>query len=243
MRFGKIQYLNLIVFDVFAKQYQATSSFKKILTLKKSYPSKLNREFLFKRIDAGFISSIAGVPSHYSAKVCQAGIIANKEVWSVLVLSSESKDDYQSATSNALCKVLGLKGEVLIGDRALQFYYNNHVKSFSDMAKVWYDKTRLPFVFGRLCFNTHKNFYQTMTKHFNIKLGRYNKYYKGIKIPHYILMSYITKLHIDKQFANKYLQRIYYTIGPKEQRGLLRFYRYVRLMRIKNPQRFCNSFL
>lgn len=36
-----------------------------------------------------------------------------------MICLPEEGDDYQSATSNALLRVLGLKGRVLIGDRAL----------------------------------------------------------------------------------------------------------------------------
>ena len=109
MLFGKIEYLNLLPFDVFLKGYTTSNSFKSTCNYKRSYPAKLNKEFLF-RIDAGFISSIAGMNAHYKTKACKAGIIAYKEVWSV-VLEFSPASDYQSATSNALCLVLDLKGQ------------------------------------------------------------------------------------------------------------------------------------
>ena len=37
----------------------------------------------------------------------------------MICIQGKEGSDYQSATSNALLKVLGLKGRVLIGDRAL----------------------------------------------------------------------------------------------------------------------------
>ena len=242
MRFGKIEYLNLLPFDVFMKGYNASSSFKMACNYKKGYPAKLNKDFLFKRIDSGFISSIAGIHSHYQSKVCQAGIIACKEVWSVLVLESKPASDYQSATSNALCAVLDLKGAVLIGDRALKYYYdclygNTPQLPYKDMAKAWYDKTGLPFVFGRACFHLHGKFYKNLIYDFNHKLGQ-GKQYKGIKIPHYILMPYVEKIGINKSFAREYLQHIYYTIGAKEKRALMLFYRELRLKGIKPPKRF-----
>ncbi|RDU67099.1 menaquinone biosynthesis protein [Helicobacter didelphidarum] len=276
MRFGKIEYLNLLVFDIFVKQYPTSSYFKINFNLKKSYPAKLNRDFLFHRIDAGFISSIAGMKSYRRKKTCNAGIIANKEVWSVLVLPLDSKRDYQSATSNALSQVLNLKGEVLIGDRALQYYFqqtkkeiktaNNSqveyknkknimqynqdsmqflslalneyaLQDFTDMAHVWYSKTKLPFVFGQMCFNQNGIFYNKMIESFCKKLGQ-GKNFKGIKVPHYILMQRIKSLNITKQFAQEYLKRIYYKIGSKEYIALLRFYRELRLKQIKPPKRF-----
>ena len=124
MRFGKIDYLNLAPFDVFIKSYPSTSGFKYFINLRKSYPAKLNSDFLLGRIDAGFISSIAGYKSHLKNSATMSGIIAKGAVWSVIVMPKNDKSDYQSATSNALCKVLGLNGEVLIGDRALKYRYN-----------------------------------------------------------------------------------------------------------------------
>lgn len=242
MRFGKIEYLNLLPFDVFMKGYNTSSSFKMACSYKKGYPAKLNKDFLFRRIDSGFISSIAGIHSHYNSKVCEAGIIAFKEVWSVLVLESEPAKDYQSATSNALCSVLELSGAVLIGDRALKhrydYLYGDTPKlPYVDMARVWYDKTGLPFVFGRACFHRNDTFYKNLIRDFNHKLGQ-GKQYKGVKIPHYILEPYLKKIGITKSFALSYLQYIYYKMGPKEKRALSIFYRYLRLKRISPPKRF-----
>ncbi len=238
MRFGKIEYLNLLTFDIFLKQYKTTSNFKSILNLKKNYPSRLNKEFLYNRIDAGFISSIAGINSHYKSRTCKVGIIANKEVWSVLLIDSKTTMDYQSATSNALSIVLGLTGGVLIGDRALKYYYDNENKlDMLDMATLWHKKTRLPFVFGYLCFNKYGDFYQKLAIDFNKKVGK-NKFYKGIKIPHYLIMPYVKNIGISKKFAQQYLKNIYYTIGTKEYTALIRFYRELRLKHIKPPKRF-----
>ena len=248
MRLGKIEYLNLIIFDIFIKKYPASSSFKYGLHLKKSYPSKLSYDYLFGRIDAGFISSITEPKSLYKSPHgagSRLGIIAQKEVWSVLVLHEDSSNDYQSATSNALCKVLDLNGRVLIGDRALGYFYTKKSdldskkdsKDFTDMAWAWYEKNRLPFVFGRLCFHGSNDFYEAMTKDFIKKIGS-GKKYKGIKIPHYIIMKYVTKLNIDKDFARKYIEKIFYVINSKERAALKRFYRSLRLKGIKSPKRF-----
>lgn len=227
MRFGKIDYLNLAPFDVFIKSYPMTSGFKKFLQLRKSYPSKLNKDFLFKRIDAGFISSIAGYYSYRKNKVTYSGIISKGKVWSVIVMPKPKSDDYQSATSNALCKVLGLNGEVLIGDRALKYRYGGgeHI----DMGEEWHKRKHLPFVFGRFCFNNHKRLYQDISKKFNKK---------PIKIPQYLLEEYSKKTSIPKKYIIEYLKHIYYKIGKKEQLGLKRFYRELLFKRIKKPSRF-----
>lgn len=227
MRFGKIDYLNLAPFDIFIKSYPTTSGFKKFLYLHKSYPARLNQDFLFRRIDAGFISSIAGYYAHQKRLVTKSGIIAKGDVWSVILLPNPSKKDYQSATSNALCEVLKLKGEVLIGDRALLHRYQE--KEHIDMGKIWFQKHQLPFVFGRLCFNKHKKIYERISLEFN---------QKKIKIPYYLLQQYETKSQIDKKYILRYLKNIYYKIGKKELLGLQRFYRELLFKQIQKPMRF-----
>ena len=291
MRFGKIQYLNLLPFDVFVKSYPATTRFKSAAFANRSYPSKLNQSFLFHRIDAGFISTIAGATAHRKHKATQAGIIAKGAVWSVLSLESngdsallkkhrltpsdslvlgshslestfskvdsrvdchatahaaarnddktaQSKNadsspqaqsprkDYQSDTSNALSTILGLHGRVLIGDRALQYRFNGG--KAIDMGQVWWEKHRLPFVFGRLCYNSYGEFYNNIARAF-VK--------KRVKIPHYILQARAKACGIPPHYIREYLAHIHYHIHAKERVGLERFYRALRLKAIKPPSR------
>ena len=230
MRFGKIDYLNLLPFDVCVKAYPLPSYIKKCILLKKSYPAKLNQDFLFGRIDAGFISSIAGYDSHYAHRACPSGIIAKGAVWSVIVKKG-CGFDYQSDTSNALLQVLGLQGEVLIGDRALLFKHNGG--EFEDMGALWWERTELPFVFGRLCFRAHGELIERISKVFNKHYGNKHK-----KIPYYILMAAARRSGLESWYILEYLEHIFYAIGAKEKRGLERFYREVRLKRIKRPHRF-----
>ena len=371
MRFGKIQYLNLLPFDVFVKSYPATTRFKSAAFANRSYPSKLNQSFLFHRIDAGFISTIAGATAHRKHKATQAGIIAKGAVWSVLSLESngdsallkkhrltpsdslvlgshslestfekvdsrvdchaaahaaarndnktaQSKNadsspatnasepqnkraesafdkrvaggrifdekaglcsgeqgdktcglsrelatnstlfrktskavqgeaeagffskkptpktpkaesprkDYQSDTSNALSTILGLHGRVLIGDRALQYRFNGG--EAIDMGQVWWEKHRLPFVFGRLCYNSYGEFYNNIAQAF-VK--------KRVKIPRYILQARAKACGIPPHYVREYLAHIHYHIHTKERVGLERFYRALRLKAIKPPSR------
>ncbi len=226
MRFGKIRYLNLLPFDVFIKSYPLPTRFKQALFLKSSYPSKLNQLFLFKRIDAGFISTIAGYKSHHQNKATMSGICAKGAVWSVIILPKDKSKDYQSDTSNALCDVLGLSGEVLIGDRALKKCYEG--AQFIDMGEAWSKKTRLPFVFGRLCFNAYGKLYSKISKAFNSK---------KVKIPHFILKQRALESGIKSSYILEYLKRIHYKIGSKEKAGIGRFYRSLRIKQIKIPKR------
>ncbi|WP_121279389.1 MqnA/MqnD/SBP family protein [Helicobacter pylori] len=227
MRFGKIDYLNMLPFDVFIKSYPTPCYFKQFLRLKKTYPSKLNESFLFRRIDAGFISSIAGYS--FALHSYSLGIVAYKEVLSVLVVDTKNAFDKESASSNALSKVLGLKGGVLIGNKALQFYYSNPKKDFIDLAALWYEKKCLPFVFGRLCYYQNKDFYKRLSLAFK---------HKKTKIPYYILKEAALKTNLKRQDILNYLQKIYYTLGKKEQSGLKAFYRELLFKRIQKPKRF-----
>ena len=222
MRFGKINYLNLVPFDIFIKKYPAPSTFKAFLNHHKSYPAKLNKEFLFKRIDAGFISSIAGM----KAQKTNSGIIAYGEVWSVIVLPKPPKSDYQSASSNALARILGVKGEVLIGDRALRYKLNGG--EYVDLGLAWWQKHHLPFVFGLLCFNKNADFYNKISRRFNAS---------RVKIPQYLLEIYAKNCGVAKRDILEYLTHIHYQITPKGKIALNSFYRALRIERIKPPNR------
>ena len=223
MRFGKISYLNLVPFDIFIKKYPTTSAFKAFLNHHKSYPAKLNKEFLFKRIDAGFISSIAGA----KAQKTNSGIVAYGAVWSVIVIPKATKSDYQSASSNALAQILGENGEVLIGDRALRYKLSGG--KYVDLGQKWWEKYRLPFVFGLLCFNKNEAFYRAISAKFNAT---------RVKIPQYLLANYAKDSGVAKSDIVKYLTRIHYKITPKGKVALMRFYRLVRLNGIKIKGRF-----
>ena len=231
MRFGKIDYLNLLPFEVFIHSYPAPSHFKLFYRKKKSYPSKLNQEFLFGRIDAGFVSSIlASNPNQFYAS--KIGIVAKKEVISVICLPKKSGEDYQSNTSNALLKVLKIKGGVLIGDRALREVLRQKVlgqKDYIDMAQLWVKKQNLPFVFGRLCIKKHRDFFEKL-------IAAFAK--KPIKIPQYLLQDASKKSKIEAKEILKYLQVLSYKIDNKASLGVKRFYRELRLAGIKPPKRF-----
>lgn len=229
MRFGKIAYLNLLPFDVFIKKYPTPSYFKSFLGLRQSYPARLNKDFLRRRIDAGFISSIAGYESMRAGKATNAGIVARGAVWSVIALQGEQKDDYQSASSNALARVLGVVGEILIGDRALAYKLCHDSHSYVDLGEKWWEAHHLGFSFGRLCFHTHGAFYTQMAQSF-IR--------KRVKIPHYILQKRARDSHIDSKDILAYLKHIHYAIGKKEKLALARFYTGLRLKGIKKPRRF-----
>ncbi|MBA1438109.1 MAG: hypothetical protein FAF05_03840 [Epsilonproteobacteria bacterium] len=210
MVFGKIEYLNLLPFHIFIKRF-APSHAKAIMEHKKGVPAKINKAFVSRRVDAAFISSIAAQKySHLSL-----GIIAKQEVQSVIVIPSNTQElDSESATSNVLLHVMGLEGKVLIGDKALRYALKND--NYIDMAKLWYERYRLPFVFALLCFHKDKKLYQKIEKNF-LK--------KEIKIPQYMLKKSAKRVGVSPKEAKEYLKLISYNLDAKAQRGLLKFYK------------------
>lgn len=228
MRLGKIDYLNLLPFDVFVKKFPLSNQNKAMISYKKSYPAKLNRDFLFSRIDGGFLSSIMAYGKKSIALDC--GIVAYGEVWSVLALPRDSKSDYQSASSNALIQVLGISGEVLIGDRALVYKLGGG--EGIDLGKMWWDQKKLPFVFGLFCVAKKREEARRIAKSFSKK---------KIAIPFYLLHKASQKSGVEPKAILKYLQKISYRLGTKEKRGLLLFHRELLFLRIKKPKRFCSN--
>ena len=146
MIFGKIEYLNLLPFHLFLKRTLRHGIEKKAWQKRGSIPSRINRAFETGRIDAAVISSIKS----RGRECTDFGIVADGEVMSVLVLPGKNRRDTDSDTSNALADLLGIDGEVMIGDKALRYRLANPDKGI-DLAEAWKEETGLPFVFARLC--------------------------------------------------------------------------------------------
>jgi len=211
MIFGKIEYLNLLPFHVFMKRYARSSQMRHILHYKRGVPSQINKKFHSRQIDAAFISSITSA----QCQCLNLGIIARKEVKSVLLLPGENKADNESASSNILAKVLKLQGEVIIGDKALRYYLNNENKGI-DLAKVWFEEHGLPFVFARLCYHGDKKPYEKLSKKF---------LRNSHKVPQYILKTASLNTQIDPADILDYLKLIEYKLDPHALLSLKRFLR------------------
>ncbi len=212
--FGKIEYLNLLPFHIFMKRFTRSSQQSMSMHYKRGVPSKINAKFLSRRVDAAFISSISALKH----KHVDLGIVAKKEVLSVLVIpSAHDRDDTESATSNILAKVLDIKGEVLIGDKALKYYLNGgkHI----DLAQEWNKETNLPFVFALLCYHKDKELYEKIQKNF-LK--------SKIKIPQYILKQASLRTDVSKRDILTYLEHISYRLDAKAKLGLKKFYNKVK---------------
>ena len=205
MIFGKIDFLNLLPFHVFIKRHIRSSHTKSIIRHKRNVPSYINNEFKNKRVDGAFISSIESRKS----RCLDIGIVAKKEVQSVLVFEGTLQFDKASATSNKLSQILELQGEIVIGDRALKRYLNG--EPCIDMAEVWNKKTGLPFVFARFCYNRHRKYFERLGKKF---------LHTEHKIPQYILKKESQKVGIAQKDILNYLEKISYDIDKKSKKGL-----------------------
>lgn len=210
MIFSKIDYINLLPFHIYTKKNIRSSQVKAIINYKKSYPALINKKFNQHKTDAAFISSIAS----RNKKALDIGIVAKNEVTSVLAIKGNDEEDYESSSSNILAKVLGIKGKVIIGDKALKYYLEHDKEDFIDLAQVWKEKYNLPFVFARLCYNSHEKYLKKITKKFNKR---------NIKIPRYILSKYSKQTGIKEKDILQYLSKIDYEINMKEKKALKLF--------------------
>jgi chorismate dehydratase len=195
------------------KRFTKGSSQKMSMHFKKGVPADINQKFLTRRVDAAFISSIKARKFNNIG----LGIVAKKEVLSVLVIPDiVSKKDKESATSNVLAQVLDIKGEVLIGDKALKYYLSGakHI----DLAKVWHKKHQLPFVFALLCYHKDQKLYKRIKTNF---------LRSKVKIPQYILQEASQRTGIEKKEILHYLEYISYEVDLKAKRGLKKFYQKV----------------
>jgi len=206
--FGSISYLNLLPFQVFLKRHISNNASKMFLHYKRAVPSTINKALKRREINAAFISSVES----RKCKCTDLGIIAHKKVYSVLLLKGKNQTDPASATSNQLAKVLDLQGQVLIGDAALKHYL--YGGEGLDLAEAWHDKTNLPFVFARLCYNKHGKHIEKIAKHFAMT---------KVKIPQYILRREAKKRDITPKQLTWYLEHIYYEMDWKAKRSLRLF--------------------
>ena len=210
MIFGKIAYLNLLPFHMFLKRELRQSAEKKAWLLRGSVPSKINRDFEAGRIDAAVISSIKS-----RGRLCtDFGIVAEGEVMSVLLLPGGKKRDTDSDTSNALAAVLGLEGEVMIGDKALG-YRLRHPDHGIDLAQAWKEQTGLPFVFARLCAHPrHIERVRRLAERF---------FAAPTKVPYAVLKKEAAAHGLTAHQLQRYLKKIHYRLGWREKRSLRLF--------------------
>jgi chorismate dehydratase len=210
--FAKIDFINLIPFYVYIKKNIKSSQTKAIINYKKSYPSKINKDFHKRRVDGAFISSIKS----QRCKCTNIGIVAKKEVLSVLSIPGDFSKDTQSDTSNILAQVLNEKGKIIIGDKALQYYYENNTQEFTDLAQKWHQEYKLPFVFARLCYTKNGKTIEKLANGF---------VHTKVRIPQYIIKKYAKRTGLSVKQISYYLDRISYKIGYKEEKSLKKFFK------------------
>jgi len=206
--FGSISYLNLLPFQVFLKRALSRSQIQQSIRFRRDVPSTINRAFKRRDISAAFISSITSKKCHCT----DLGIIANGPVYSVFVVPGEDEIDTESATSNVLARVLRLNGRVVIGDKALHSFLSG--TEGIDLALRWKEKTGLPFVFARLCYNGYEKQIRSLASDFSRQ---------RIKIPQYILKKEAQKRNISPKELLWYLKHIHYRMDHKSKKSLKLF--------------------
>ncbi len=210
MVFGKIDYINLLPFHIFMKRFLNTQQFM-MMQHKRGVPSKINRDFAARRVDAAFISSVTA----HKRRFVSLGIVAKKEVRSVLIKPhTNTAHDQASATSNILSAVLQLQGKVLIGDEALRYALSG--APMVDLALEWHRRHGLPFVFALLCYHDHKHYMKRIEKAF---------LRHKVRIPFYILHHYSKQTGIASSDILDYLTCISYEIDHKALLGVKKFWK------------------
>ena len=208
MLFGSISYLNLLPFQIFLQRYISHNGASMSFRYKRAVPSEINKALRRGSINAAFISSVES--RRY--RCADLGIIADGSVYSVLLIDGEDRQDPASATSNALSQRLSLKGRVLIGDAALQYYLNGG--EALDLSLEWKRETGLPFVFARLCFNRYDKYMRDLVKAFR---------HSHQRIPQYILKREAKKRAITTKQLLWYLEHIHYDMDYRAKRSLKLF--------------------
>lgn len=222
MIIGKIDYINLLPFYIFLKKELKNSSSRKALEFYKGTPAQVNKKFIKRRVEAAVISSIFS-PKY---RCSDFGIVAYQRVLSVLICPGPPKEDKESNTSNILAKVLGIQGEVRIGDKAL-LQKNPTCK---DLASLWYKKTGLPFVFARFCYHPKK------AKEYEALADNFLK--SHTKIPTYLLKRYAKRSGVSQKEIRHYLKLIGYKIQKKEKMGLKKFLYLAKRVKNENKTTF-----
>ncbi len=224
MIFGSISYLNLLPFQVFLKRALPRSQTQQSIRFRRDVPSTINRAFKRRQVNAAFISSITSGKCHCT----DLGIIADGPVYSVFIVPGKDETDTESATSNILAKVLGLHGKVVIGDKALQSFLAG--TEGIDLSLQWKEKTGLPFVFARLCYNRYGKKIEALASNFTKQ---------HIKIPQTILKKEAKKRNISPKELLWYLDHIYYHMDHRAKKSLKLFLKKSRntraLVRVTHP--------
>ena len=197
-----------LAFQVFLKRALPRSQTQQSIRFRRDVPSTINHAFKRRLVNAAFISSITSGKCHCT----DLGIIADGPVYSVFVVPGKDETDSESATSNILAKVLGLHGKVVIGDKALHSFLSG--TEGIDLALQWKEKTGLPFVFARLCYNGYEKKIKTLASNFSRQ---------RIKIPQNILKREAQKRNISPKELLWYLDHIHYRMDHRAKKSLRKF--------------------
>ncbi|MDE7174393.1 MAG: menaquinone biosynthesis protein, partial [Helicobacter sp.] len=94
---------------------------------------------------------------------------------------------------------------------------------------AWFAKHRLPFVFGRFCYQDKSALHEKIARRF---------VQTRVKIPHYILAQASQQTGIAPQHIRDYLRQIFYRVGVKERTSIRMFYAHCNARRLRHRGRF-----
>ena len=183
---------------------------KQSFPYRRDVPSRINKAFQKRAVNAAFISSIASE----KCRCTDLGIIADGPVYSVFIVPGKNEKDSESASSNVLAQVLQLRGKVLIGDKALQYFLSGG--EGIDLAEQWKKETGLPFVFARLCYNRYGDRIEKLALDFSRQ---------HTKIPQTLLKKEARRRGISGRELQWYLAHIHYKMDYRAKKSLRLFLR------------------
>ena len=244
---GWIDYLNTVPFDFTLTDIGLPFS----VNLVHGVPQKINKLLRENKIDIGFISSaeyIENFENYYLFP--DLSISALNKVHSVVILSNipleEIKELYltqASKSSQYLTKIifseflkkninykklenyedLTTKSVLLIGDNAMKF--QNRFEYVYDLSSIWYEKTRLPFVFA--LWSVRKEFYE---ENENI-VNEFAKALKKSKMKFFENPEFfLKKKFVDQPVEDKllYLKNLDYCLSDEHMKSLKLFANYLK---------------
>jgi len=218
-------------------------------------PSECSRALLEeKKIDAALVPSITYLNSDIPFEILPFGIIAHKEVDTVLLTGNSPLEEWEtvlldndSLTSRQLTKILfrlrnftpqfksGIEeieridnktGALIIGNKC--FHLASRFKYSYDLSRLWFEQTGLPFVFALFLARPTTNKKKFLSAAFMIK----EAIHCGMDNLEEVIETWMEEnAHEDtlkdRAYYYDYLKnKIAYDLTPEAIRGLEQFYRY-----------------
>ena len=242
LKIGWIDFLNTMPFNFEKAGFKLSFDYE----LVKGVPSSLNKLLREGKIDIGIISSAEYLENYNNYLILpDVSISAQGKVFSVSIFSNmkleETEEIYltkASKSSRYLTKIVfekflnkkviykeleNIENEnpvLLIGDNAI--LYRDKFKYAYDLSEIWYEYTKLPFVFA---------LWVVRKEVFNERIEEVKELLNTLKKAKAQILSnldlFLKDVNIGKDFAKFYLSNIDYSLSEKHIKGLEKLSKYL----------------